>query len=62
MKERNTRTESFGTYLEVARQGLIPRTVGGGLGIERMVRYLTGQKHVKDVALFPRVPGERIAF
>jgi asparaginyl-tRNA synthetase len=62
MVERKTSTESFGTYLEVARQGLIPRTVGGGLGIERMVRYLTGQKHVKDVALFPRVPGERIAF
>jgi aspartyl/asparaginyl-tRNA synthetase len=27
-----------------------------------MVRFLTGQRHVKDVALFPRVPGERIAF
>jgi asparaginyl-tRNA synthetase len=62
MAERKTSTDSFGTYLEVARQGLIPRTVGGGLGIERMVRFLTGQRHVKDVALFPRVPGERIAF
>jgi asparaginyl-tRNA synthetase len=39
-----------------------PQTVGGGLGIERMVRFLTGQRHVRDVALFPRVPGENIAF
>jgi asparaginyl-tRNA synthetase len=62
MKERGTRMDAFGTYLDVARQGLIPRTVGGGLGIERMVRFLTGQEHVRDVALFPRVPGERIAF
>ena len=62
MTERSTDMESFRTYLDVARQGLIPRTVGGGLGIERMVRYLTGQKHVRDVALFPRVPGEQIYF
>ncbi|MCJ7488999.1 MAG: asparagine synthetase A [Thermoplasmata archaeon] len=62
MRERDTRMDAFKTYLDVARQGLIPRTVGGGLGIERMVRFLTGQKHVRDVTLFPRVPGERIAF
>ena len=62
MCERKTDTESFATYLDVARRGLIPRTVGGGLGIERMVRFLTGQRHVKDVALFPRVPGEKMAF
>ncbi|HIH01772.1 TPA: asparagine synthetase [Thermoplasmata archaeon] len=62
MSERKTSTDSFSTYLDVARQGLIPRTVGGGLGIERMVRFLTGQRHVKDVALFPRVPGDKIAF
>lgn len=62
MSERKTNTESFKRYLEVASSGLIPPTVGGGLGIERMVRFLTGQKHVRDVALFPRVPGEKIAF
>ncbi len=62
MNERNTDMKAFETYLGVSEQGLIPRTVGGGLGIERMVRFLTGQKHIKDVTLFPRVPGERIAF
>jgi asparaginyl-tRNA synthetase len=61
-RERKTNMDSYTTYLDMARQGLIPSTVGGGLGIERLVRYLTGQKHVRDVALFPRVPGERIAF
>ena len=62
MRERDTHMDAFKTYLDVARQGLIPRTVGGGLGIERMVRFLTGQKHVRDVTLFPRVPGERVDF
>lgn len=62
MRERSTNTKAFETYLSVSSRGLIPRTVGGGLGIERMVRYLTGQKHIRDVVLFPRVPGEKIAF
>ena len=62
MNERKTDVRAFETYLKVSGQGLIPRTVGGGLGIERMVRFLTGQKHIRDVTLFPRVPGERIVF
>lgn len=62
MAQRKTDTDSYKRYLEVASTGLIPQTVGGGLGIERMVRYLTGQGHVRDVSLFPRVPGEKIAF
>jgi len=62
MAERGTKTDTYGTYLSFASQGLIPQTVGGGLGIERMVRFLTGQKHVRDVALFPRVPGEKVVF
>ena len=62
MKERKTDTKPFETYLKVASQGLIPRTVGGGLGIERMVRYLTGRKHIREVTMFPRVPGEEILF
>lgn len=62
MAERKTDLKAYGKYLEVSREGLIPKTVGGGLGIERMVRFLTGQKHIRDVTLFPRVPGEEIIF
>lgn len=62
MTERKTNMREFDTYLKISSRGLIPRTVGGGLGIERMVRYLTGQMHIRDVTLFPRVPGERILF
>lgn len=62
MKERKTDVAAFATYLRVSKEGLIPRTVGGGLGIERMVRYLSGQKHIRDVTLFPRVPGEKVVF
>jgi asparaginyl-tRNA synthetase len=62
MTENKTDVRSFETYLKISSEGLIPRTVGGGLGIERMVRFLAGQEHIRDVTMFPRVPGERIAF
>ncbi len=62
MNENKTDVRAFETYLKISGMGMIPKTVGGGLGIERMVRFLTGQKHIRDVTLFPRVPGERIIF
>ncbi len=62
MNENKTDMRAFETYLKISGMGLIPKTVGGGLGIERMVRFLTGRKHIREVTLFPRVPGERIIF
>ncbi len=38
-------------YLELAKEGLVP-SAGGGYGVERMVRYLSGAKHIGDVQLF----------
>lgn len=49
----------FTSYLEFAKGGLTP-SAGGGFGIERMVRYLSGAPHVGDVQLFRRVPGEPV--
>jgi asparaginyl-tRNA synthetase len=62
MKERKTDVSSFEPYLEAAKSGALVPSAGGGFGVERMVRYLTGREHVKDVVLFPRVPGEEIVF
>ena len=47
---------AFRAYLEVAHD-LIP-SAGAGFGIERLVRYLLKTRHVGDVQLFRRVPGE----
>lgn len=62
MRERKTDLSSFEPYLEAARSGALVPSAGGGFGVERLVRYLTGRKHVKDVVLFPRIPGEGIVF
>lgn len=62
MLERKTDLSAFASYLETARKGLLKPTAGGGFGVERLVRFLTGKKHIKDVVLFPRIPGEKIVF
>lgn len=49
----------YGPYLEFAEKGLVP-SAGAGFGVERLVRWLAGAEHVKDVQLFERVPGERV--
>jgi asparaginyl-tRNA synthetase len=46
-------------YLELAKDGLIP-SAGGGFGIERLIRFVSGAKHVGDVQFFRRVPGEPV--
>ena len=48
-------------YVEFAKQGIIP-SAGGGIGIDRLVRYFTGAEHVGDVQLFPRIPGRHVQF
>ncbi len=47
----------YASYLEEAKGGFVP-TAGAGFGVERLTRFLTGAKHVGDVQLFRRVPGE----
>jgi asparaginyl-tRNA synthetase len=43
-------------YLDLRRWGSAPHS-GFGLGLERMMMYLTGMKNIRDVIPFPRTPG-----
>jgi tRNA synthetase class II (D, K and N) len=43
-------------YLDLRRYGSVPHA-GFGLGLERMMMYLTGLKNICDVIPFPRTPG-----
>jgi len=60
MAERKTDPKGYATYLEIAKSGHLRPTAGGGFGVERLVRYVTGKPHIRDVCMFPRVPGEKI--
>lgn len=60
MNERQVDTKAYKQFLELAKLKLLQKSAGGGLGIERLVRFIIGVKDIKDVTLFPRTPGEKI--
>ena len=43
-------------YRDLRRYGTVPHA-GFGLGLERLVSYVTGMNNVRDVIPFPRTPG-----
>jgi asparaginyl-tRNA synthetase len=51
-------TDPIVAYLEGA--GPLMPSAGAGVGVERLVRFLTRAAHVADVQLFRRVPGEPV--
>ncbi|MBC8101648.1 MAG: asparagine--tRNA ligase [Cytophagales bacterium] len=49
--------EEYWWYLELRKYGSVPHA-GFGLGLERMLMYITGMKNIRDVIPFPRTPGD----
>lgn len=59
LAERRQTEESFAAYMEMAKRGYLVPSAGGGLGVERLVRYLSGIRSIAEVSPFAKVPGER---
>ncbi len=51
------RKENYALVLKLAKQGKLKPTAGGGIGMERLVAWITGAKHIGETQPFPRVPG-----
>ena len=45
--------EDYGWYMDLRRFGTVPHS-GFGLGVERLVMWLTGTEHIMDTIPFPR--------
>jgi len=43
--------------LRLAKEGRLKPTAGGGIGMERLVGWISGVKHIAETQPFPRVPG-----
>jgi asparaginyl-tRNA synthetase len=56
IREQGLPEEAYWWYLELRKYGSAPHA-GFGLGLERMLMYVTGMKNIRDVIPFPRVPG-----
>ena len=50
------RPAGYWWYLDLRRYGTVPHS-GFGLGLERVVQFITGMANIRDVIPFPRTPG-----
>jgi asparaginyl-tRNA synthetase len=56
LREAGLDEKAYWWYLDLRRYGSVPHS-GFGLGLERMMMYVTGLKNIRDVIPFPRTPG-----
>ena len=49
-------TDELWWYRDLRRYGTVPHA-GFGLGLERLLLYITGMDNIRDAIPFPRVPG-----
>lgn len=56
MDECGLNKDHYQWYRDLRRYGTVPHA-GFGLGLERLVSYVTGVSNVRDVIPFPRTPG-----
>lgn len=56
MKEQGLDLDAYWWYRELRQYGTVPHA-GFGLGLERVILFLTGMGNIRDVIPFPRTPG-----
>lgn len=56
MQTRGMSIEEYEHYISLRRFGSVPHS-GFGLGLERMIMYVTGIQNIRDVILYPRTVG-----
>ena len=56
MKEQDLVADDYWWYLDLRRFGTVPHS-GFGLGLERVIQFVTGMANIRDVIPFPRTPG-----
>ena len=49
--------ENYALVLKMAKEGRLKPTAGGGIGMERLVGWIAGAKHIGECQPFPRIPG-----
>ena len=54
IKEEGYTEEDYSWYLDLRKYGSIPHS-GFGIGVERMVRWVSGVEHVRECIPFPRL-------
>ena len=53
----NVNKDNYALVLKLAKEGKLKSTAGGGIGMERLIGWISGVKHIAETQPFPRVPG-----
>jgi asparaginyl-tRNA synthetase len=54
LKENNLPREAYEWYLDLRRYGSVPHS-GFGYGLERIVGWISGIRHIRETIPFPRL-------
>jgi len=54
IREQGLNAETYNWYLDLRKYGSVPHG-GFGLGVERTIAWLTGEKHIRQCIAFPRM-------
>ena len=57
IEERGMKMSDYSNYLDLRKYGSVPHS-GFGLGLERILMYVTGMGNIRDTIVFPRAKGE----
>jgi len=57
MERDGVQKENYGVLLKLAKDRRLKQTAGAGIGVERLISWLVGAKHVGEVQPFPKIPG-----
>jgi len=57
IQERGMKISDYTNYLDLRKFGSVPHS-GFGLGLERMLMYMTGIGNIRDTAIYPRAKNE----
>jgi asparaginyl-tRNA synthetase len=57
MKDKNMSTAEYEHYISLRKYGTVPHS-GFGLGLERIIMYVTGMSNIRDVSFYPRTAGD----
>ncbi len=57
MERDNVKKENYEVLLKLAKEGRLKPSAGAGIGIERLVSWIVGAKHIGETQIFPKIPG-----
>lgn len=57
MERDRVKKENYKVLLELAKEGRLQPSAGAGIGLERLVAWIVGARHVGETQPFPRIPG-----